>query len=378
MEIRKFRSGRYEKQFQYRSFLPEKINHEWVIDDPVTQKLLSEADIKLGELNAFSQLVPDVDLFIKMHIRKEATTSSKIEGTKTNMEEALQSAEDIAPEKLDDWQEVQNYVEAVNTAIDELKRLPVSNRLILMLHKILMRGVRGEKKTPGEYRHSQNWIGGASISDALFVPPHHEHIADLMHDMELFVHNEYAHVPDLLKIGIIHYQFETIHPFLDGNGRIGRLLIAIYLVSKQKLFKPALYLSDFFEKNKSHYYNNLTVVREKNDLNQWLKFFLEGVRQTAQSSIDTFRKILQLKNEIETEKIISLGKKTQTAQQFLKILYSTPVINLNQAAKLLSVEKSSANRMIDDFERLNILHEISGFKRNRIFVFKDYLDLFSK
>lgn len=376
MEIRKFKSGHFEKQYQYKSFLPEKINHHWIIDDPLTQKLLSEADIKLGELNAFSQLIPNVDLFIKMHIRKEATTSSKIEGTQTNMEEALQKAEDIAPAKRDDWQEVQNYVEAINTAIEELKNLPVSNRLILMLHKILMQGVRGDKKTPGEYRQSQNWIGGSSINDAVFMPPHHENIAGLMHDVELFIHNDQIPVPDLLKAAIIHYQFETIHPFLDGNGRIGRLLIALYLVSKQKLLKPSLYLSDFFEKNKSHYYNNLTMVREKNDLNQWLKFFLEGVRQTAQNSIDTFKKIIELKQVNEIQKITRLGKKTKTAQQFLNFLYSQPVVDLNEVSRQLSINKSTANRLIDDFEKLEILQEISGFKRNRIFVFQEYLNLF--
>ncbi len=376
MEIRKFKSGHYEKQYQYKSFLPEKINHQWIIDDPLTQKLLSEADIKLGELNAFSQLVPDVDLFIKMHIRKEATTSSKIEGTQTNMEEALQKAENLSPEKRDDWQEVQNYVEAINTAIEELEKLPTSNRLILMLHKILMQGVRSDKKTPGEYRRSQNWIGGSSINDAIFIPPHYEHISGLMHDVELFIHNDKIPVPDLLKIAIIHYQFETIHPFLDGNGRIGRLLIALYLVSKQKLLKPSLYLSDFFEKNKSHYYNNLTMVREKNDLNQWLKFFLEGVRQTAQNSIDTFKRIMELKQVHEIQKITRLGKKTKTAQQFLTFLYSQPVVDLNEVSRQLSVNKSTANRLIDDFEKLEILREISGFKRNRIFVFQEYLNLF--
>lgn len=376
MEIKKFKSGRYEKQFQHRSFLPEKINHHWIIDDPVTQKLLSEADIKLGELNAFSQLVPNVEMFIKMHIRKEATASNKIEGTQTNIEEAVQKMEDIAPEKRDDWQEVQNYIQAINTAVEELERLPVSNRLVLMLHKILMQGVRGEKKTPGEYRRSQNWIGGSSINDAVFVPPHHERIPELMHDVELFIHNDQIPVPDLLKAGILHYQFETIHPFLDGNGRIGRLLIALYLVSKQKLLKPALYLSAFFEKNKSHYYNNLSMVREKNDLNQWLKFFLEGVRQTAQNAIETFKKIIELKQVNEVQKITQLGKKTKTAQQFLNVLYSQPVMDLNEAARHLSLNKSTANRLIDDFEKLGILREISGFKRNRIFIFDEYLNLF--
>ncbi|MBL0310415.1 MAG: Fic family protein [Bacteroidetes bacterium] len=376
MEIRKFKSGKYEQQFQYKSFLPEKINHVWVTDDPLTQKLLSEADIKLGELNAYSQLVPSVDLFIRMHIQKEALTSSKIEGTQTTLAEAVQRSENLAPEKRDDWQEVHNYVEAINRAIEELNHLPLSNRLILKLHKILMQGVRGEKKTPGEYRRSQNWIGGASINDAGFIPPHHEHLADLMHDLELFIHNEHIQVPDLVKAGILHYQFETIHPFLDGNGRIGRLLITLYLVSKQKLLKPALYLSDYFEKHKTLYYDNLTIVRSKNDLNQWLKFFFEGVWQTAQSSIDTFKRIIVLKEKYETEKITRLGKKTKTAQLLLNVLYKHPVIDAKDAARYLEVNKTTAHKLIDDFVRLEMLKEISGFKRNQIFVLHEYLDLF--
>lgn len=376
MEISKFKSGSWKQQFQYRSFSPVPINTDWVVDDGSLNKLLSEADIRLGELNAFSMLVPDVDFFIKMHVEKEATTSSRIEGTQTNMEEALQKKENLDPEKRNDWMEVRNYVRAMNKSIDKMDKLPLSNRLLRESHEILMQSVRGENKTPGKFRTSQNWIGGSSIADAVFIPPYQDAVHELMSDLEMFLHNENISTPDLIKIGIAHYQFETIHPFLDGNGRIGRLLITLYLVHKKILVKPTLYLSDFFEKNKSLYYDNLMRARTHNNLNQWLKFFLEGVKQTSENSIQTFKNIIALRNKVEREKITALGKKTQTAQALLHYLYTQPVVDSSDVAKALNVNITTAHRMIDDFIRLKILTEITGYKRNRIFVFEEYIDLF--
>ena len=376
MEISKFKSGRWTQQFQYKSFSPVLVNTDWVVDDGGLNKLLSEANIRLGELNAFSMLVPDVNFFIKMHVEKEATTSSRIEGTQTDMEEALQKKENIDPEKRNDWTEVRNYVRAMNSSIEALNTLPLSNRLLRQAHEILMRNVRGEQKTPGKFRVSQNWIGGSSLNDALFIPPHRDDVPELMSDLEKFLHNENISTPDLIKIGIAHYQFETIHPFLDGNGRIGRLLITLYLVHKKILVKPTLYLSDFFEKNKTLYYDNLMRTRTHHNLNQWLKFFMEGVRQTSESSIQTFKNIIDLRNKIERNKITTLGKKTQTAQTLLHYLYVQPVVDSSDIAKVLDVNITTAHRMIDDFIRLKILTEITGYKRNRIFAFKQYIDLF--
>ena len=337
--------------------------------------LLSEANIKIGELNAFSQLIPDVDFFIKMHVLKEGTKSSRIEGTQTNIDEASQKEEYILPEKKNDWQEVQNYVSAMNKAIVSLNELPLSNRLIKQTHKTLLAGVRGEHKLPGEFRRSQNWIGGSSLADAVFIPPHQDSVEDLMSDLEKFLNDENMPVPQLVKIGIAHYQFETIHPFLDGNGRIGRLMISLYLVSNGILNKPTLYLSDFFEKNKTLYYDNLTRVRTHNDMVQWLKFFLEGVRETSENSINTFKKIIKLRSEIEN-KISMLGKKQMIARELLKYLYSNPITDAGDVAKELSVNISTALRLIDDFIRSGILIEVTGFKRNRIFSFENYLNLF--
>ena len=376
MDISRFKAGSHKKQYGYNSFSPELINHDWLVNDAKINNLLSKADRTLGELNAFSQLIPDVDFFIKMHITKEATKSSRIEGTQTSIEDALQSEEYITPEKIDDWQEVHNYIEAMNFSIEQLNKLPLSNRLLKQTHKKLLQGVRGKHKLPGEFRTSQNWIGGSSLTDAAFIPPHHTDLPDLMADLEKFLNNDELQVPQLIRIAIAHYQFETIHPFLDGNGRLGRLLITLYLVSTKILNKPALYLSDFFERNRSHYYDNLTVVRTKNNLKQWLTFFLVGITETAQNSIETFNAIIKLRYTVEEKQIILLGKRVPLAKQFINYLYSKPIIDATEVAKVLDVNISTAHRLIQDFEKLNILKEQTGYKRNRVFVFENYLNLF--
>ena len=246
MNLKEFKSGKYIRQYEYKSFSPSKINHSWVWDDAKINVLLENATRSLGELNAFSTIVPDVDLFIQMHIMKEAQTSSRIEGTMTEIDEAVMDKDDISPEKRDDWQEVHNYVEAMNHGVKRLKEMPISSRLLREMHAILLDGARGENKSPGQFRRSQNWLGGSSLSDAVYIPPAHTEIEDLMSDFEKFLHNDEISVPHLVKVAVAHYQFETIHPFLDGNGRIGRLLITFYLVSSGLLAKPCLYLSDFF------------------------------------------------------------------------------------------------------------------------------------
>lgn len=372
-----FKSGHIEQQYGYKSFVPTPIYRRWELDVPEVINLLSEADRKLGELNAFSQLVPDVDFFIKMHITKEATTSSRIEGTQTNIEEALIKAEDIAPERRDDWEEVQNYIEAIGFSMNELTHLPISTRLIRSTHRILLQGVRGQHKQPGDYRSSQNWIG-ATLKDAVFVPPHHTHMNALMSDLEQFINDPTLDVPHLIKIALAHYQFETIHPFLDGNGRLGRLLITLYLVSNGLLTKPALYLSNFFERNRTHYYDNLHRVRTHNDLTQWLKFFLSGTIQTSENSIDTFKQIINLRQRIESEHLVRLGKRAENASRLMRCLYQQPVVTAQYIVQMLSVDTSTASRLITEFVRLGILQEVTGFKRNRLFYFQEYLDLFHR
>jgi len=376
MDIKDFKSGSLKQGYKYQYFMPEKINHDFSWEDTSINTLLEKASFHLGALNSFSSLVPDADMFIIMHIFKEAVISNRIEGTRTNIEEALNEQDNLDPEKRNDWQEVHNYVKAMNNAIQELENLPLSNRLIKNTHKILLSTGRGEHKSPGEFRISQNWIGGTTLSDAVFIPPAHEELPELLSDLELFFNNTNINIPHLIRIAIAHYQFETIHPFLDGNGRIGRLLISLYLVHSKVLQKPLLYLSDFFEKNKTLYYDNLTFVRTKNDISQWIKYFLEGVSQTAENSAQTLKKIIELKTDLEKNKLLSLGKRTKTANEFLYFLFHSPVITSTALQKEMKITAKTANSLIDAFIGLNILKERTGYSRNRIFVFNKYVELF--
>jgi len=377
MNIKNYQAGTYKQQYQYKSFSPVKINETLTWDDPQINTMLEDATRALGEVNAFTMIVPNVDIFIRMHIAKEANTSSKIEGTKTEMDEVLISKEQINPEKRDDWQEVQNYIRAMNTALDELDKLPLSSRLLKNIHAILLDSVRGESKQPGSFRVSQNWIGGASLKTAYFIPPHHDEVSDLMSDLEKYLHNDSIYVPHLVKIAIAHYQFETIHPFLDGNGRIGRLMITLYLVSNGLLKKPSLYLSDYIEKNKDYYYDSLTRVRTQNDLSGWIKFFLEAVIETARSGAKTFEDILSLKHTMDAL-TQTFGKKAHNASKLVEYLYQQPIVSVANVSKILEVSKPTANTLVKEFEEKGILQEVTGYERNKLFIFKQYLDIYSK
>jgi len=378
MDIKKFRSGKWLKGYKYKYFLPEKINHPFLISDPKLYGKIEKASFRLGELNSFCRIVPYIDLFIQSHVMKEAVSSSRIEGTRTNMEEAFIDENNLKPENRDDWKEVNQYVKAMNLALEQLKKLPLSNRLLRNTHKILLSNVRGKHKNPGRFRKSQNWIGGTSINEAVFIPPSHEHVEDLMSDLETFFHNREIKIPHLIKSAIAHYQFETIHPFLDGNGRIGRLLITLYLVSVGLLDKPLLYTSDYFEKNKTLYYDKLTFARERNDLIGWITFFLEAVEKTAETAINNLDEILLLKNNLMTKVIPTLGKKTKNAQKFLEILFCHPVVSARDVEKQIRLSAKASNDILRDFVRLEILKEITGNKRNRLFVFETYLRILEK
>jgi Fic family protein len=373
--MKTFNSGRKVQETQYMSFHPTPINRPWKLENMELLQLLGQADRELGRIDMYSDYIPNIDLFIQMHVLKEATQSSRIEGTQTNVDEALRAKEDVALNKRDDWEEVQNYVAAMNKAISRLKTIPFSSRLIREAHQTLMQGVRGRDKLPGEFRQSQNWIGGATINDAVFVPPVCTKIPELIADLEAFVHNENDYFPELLKAALVHYQFETIHPFLDGNGRVGRLMITLYLVSKGILKQPILYLSDFFERNRNHYYDNLMRVREQNDLQQWFKFFLVGVIETAKSGIVTFDNILKLQKKVE-EQIGTLGSRAANAQKVLNALYRHPLINAADVGKIARISAASAYKLVADLERLKILREITGGKRGRTYLFDGYVKFF--
>jgi len=370
-----FKAGKWINQYEYKSFRPEPINRPLEIYDNDIHYLLNEASRLVGELNAYSRLIPNVDFFIHMHITKEATTSSRIEGTKTEFNEALMDESEISPERKNDWQEVRNYTFSMNSAISELKGLPLSMRLLKKTHSTLLSDVRGENKLPGEIRSSQNWIGGSNPSNALFVPPHHEELPELISDLEKFIHNDSLKINPLIMAALAHYQFETIHPFLDGNGRIGRLLITLILVDKKILSKPTLYLSDFFARNKGAYYDSLTMVRQTNDIRQWFKFFLTGVKETSENSIKTFEKIIALRSKSE-ESILHLGRKSQKAKQMLQYFYSRPIADAKDIIELLGTSHQTAIGLLKDFVELGILKEVVGRKRNRLFDFREYLEIF--
>ncbi len=374
--IETFKAGNFQKDYDFSYFVPTTINHQWQWTDGTLNEIMEKASIKLGELNSFARLVPNIDLFIHLHILKEAVISSRIEGTQTNINEALLPEKEISPERRNDWQEVQNYTKALNGAIGDLESLPLSSRLLRKTHETLMQGVRGKNKMPGEFRTSQNWIGGASLADAAFIPPAHNYVNDLMSDIELFLHNNDIRVPALIRIGIAHYQFETIHPFLDGNGRIGRLMITLYLVSEKILEKPLLYLSAFLDQNKGLYYDNLTRVREKDDLLTWLRYFLVGVEQTATQAVETLSEVLKLKNKIETEITEKMGKRSHSALILLNSLFTSPVINKSEARETCGLSRGAANDLVNIIAGLGYLREITGKSRNQVFLFDPYIKLF--
>ncbi len=371
------RSHFSQKEYQYRSFQPSPVNQPYQWQDERIPVLLEESVRFVGELNAYSTLIPDVDFFIEMHVFSEAVKSSRIEGTKTGIDEAVLPKAQIAPEKRDDWLEVQNYVAALNHSIDRLRELPVCVRLLKEAHKILMEDVRGGHKQPGEIRMMQNWIGGTSIQTASFIPPHQDSLPELLSDLEYFWNNNKLHMPHLIKIALSHYQFETIHPFNDGNGRIGRMLITLHLIKLDILQKPTLYLSDFFERNKGAYYDALTFVRDRNDMDQWIIFFLSAVTETAKKSKDTLEKIVELRKDYD-RRIIGGGKRAKHAHELLLQLFSHPVITVAEAAEHLQVSTSTANTLINWLERENILQKVANQSRNRIFCLHEYLALFSE
>ncbi len=373
--MKSYKAGKYIVHKGYKPFLPSFINDDidWNLGE--LSSLIQEASLWLGKLNSYSDLIPDIDFFIKMYATKEATNSNRIEGTRTTFDDAISPIEQVKPEFRDDWHEVQNYLTAINYSIEKLNELPISIRLIKEAHQILLSGVRGEHKAPGEVRKTQNWIGGSSLKDAFFIPPEPNMLPDLLTDIEKFLHNEELEIPEIVKAGIVHYQFETIHPFLDGNGRTGRLLIILYLISTGLLNKPVLYISDFFERNRLSYYDSLAMVKKTDNMTQWLKFFLNGVVETAKSSIKTFDRIIKLKNDIDN-KISKIGKKAVNGQRLIELLYSEPKVNSKTVSEKLGISVVSANGLLSTFVEIGILEEKTGFNRNRYYVFEEYVKIF--
>ena len=336
---------------------------------------LEKASIALGKFSAQIEKIPNPNGYIRAFTNSEANQSSRIEGTQTNIEDAYKKEEDISVEKKDDWQEVQSYIQALNHGIKQLEQLPLCNRLIKQTHKILLSQVRGKNKLPGAFRKSQNWIGGSRPDNAHFVPPSAEYVADAMSNLEKFIQDEQTAMPHLIKVALIHYQFETIHPFLDGNGRIGRMLISLYLLEKGILKHPILYISQFFESNRKDYYFMLDNARKNQaSVIKWISFFLDGVIQTAEQGIQKTESLIALKAEL-SQKIIGLGRKAKNAQKLLDLLFEQPIIRSKDLTEALEISAQSCQTLVREFVKMKILREITGYKRNRIFIFASYLDL---
>lgn len=379
MKISQFQAGKFQSidAYNYQYFLPKLINHKFEIDSGNLQVQLEKSTRLLGELNAMARMVPNIDLFIMSFISDEAAQSSKIEGTQTELDDTFKAENDISVEQKDDWLEVRLYIDTIKNAIEKLDELPISVRLIKQMHKTLLSSGRGKNKMPGEFRTSQNWIGGTNINNADFIPPHPNLVYKLMSDLEKFLHEQNS-VPDIIKIAIIHYQFETIHPFLDGNGRIGRILIPLYLVNKGLLSKPLFYMSTFFEANKDDYYKKLMDVRLNNGFSDWIMFFLKGVEQTARHSIETLMAILELKKSLTKKIQNESGNRSSNNLRLFEMLFETPFIQVSQARERLDVSSTTAKYVVDDLVKMEVLHELTNNKRNRLFAFKPYLSILNK
>lgn len=375
------RAGCYVAQpTGYRAFVPEPLPPRppiAITDD--LQVLLSQADRALGRLDGSIQTLPHPDLFVFMYVRKEAVLSSQIEGTQSSLQDVLAAeAKILAPDRPQDVSEVVNYVRAMNHGLALLAELPVSVRLIREIHAELLAGVRGSHLTPGDLRTSQNWIGpgGCTLNEATFVPPPPHEVARLISELERFLHTD-TRLPLLIKIGLAHAQFETIHPFLDGNGRIGRLLITFLLCEQQVLVKPVLYLSYYFKRHRAQYYDRLQAVRDTGDWEGWLTFFLNGVIEVSQQATETARRILRLREEHRREITDQFGRAAGNGHRVLEHLYEHPIVSVGEVEELIGTTYPAANDLVARLVEIGILQEITGQARNRKFRYESYIQLFN-
>lgn len=372
------RSGTFQKQLSgelaFSAFIPKNLPVEIKFDSKLND-LLSKADLALGRLDGIAETLPEVDYFIFMYARKEATLSSQIEGTQATFSELLKAESNLSDlESNNDVDEIINYINSMNYGIKRLNEFPLSLPLIKEIHKELLVGVRGEHKNLGEFRKSQNWVGGSSINTATYIPPPVYDMMQSLNNLEKFMH-EKSPLPVLIKTALIHSQFESIHPFLDGNGRVGRLLITFYLIHREVLKKPLLYLSEYFKKHKQLYYDNLNNIRYKDDIESWIKFFLEGVKETSDNAVKSIRSILELKKN-DKEIISKNFVRQDNALKLFNHLFTSPYISVKTVEKVCRIKNPSAIKLVQKFVDIGILVEQTGKKRNKRFVFERYMKLF--
>ncbi|NWG47366.1 MAG: Fic family protein [Alphaproteobacteria bacterium] len=361
------------------AFVPPPLPPEPPVRMGKLYRLLEEASRAIGRLDGVTSILPDTPLFLYMYIRKEALLSSQIEGTQSSLSDLLLFETEEAPGvPLDDVQEVSNYVAAMNHGLARIREgFPISLRLMREIHEILLATGRGSAKQPGEFRRSQNWIGGTRPGNAVFVPPPPEQVPDLMSDLERFIHADTPEIPALIKAGLVHVQFETIHPFLDGNGRLGRLLITFLLCAQGILKEPILYLSLYFKTHRRHYYDLLQQVRERGDWEAWLAFFLEGVAETSVQAADAAREILNL-FDADRDRIEGLGRPAASALRVHQLLQQKPIIAIPDAAQRLGISAPTIAKSVHHLERLGILREITGRQRRRLFAYDGYLQILNR
>ena len=374
------RQGKFLKHPQgYKSFVPTPLPPSPPLDlDAEIIKKNEQATLSLARLDGLAYSLPNLKLFIAMYVRKEALLSSQIEGTQASLEDIFEYESGMKVENINDVEEVINYIKAMNYGIKRLESFPMSLRLIKEIHKILLDGTRGTNKAPGEFKRSQNWIGKASskIQDALFVPPSPENSLKAMSDFEKYMH-KISPYPELINCGLLHYQFETIHPFLDGNGRVGRLLITLYLYWKGIIEKPILYVSYYFKKHRQMYYDYLTLVRDTGNYEKWIHFFLEAIIQASDLAIESTKEILSLQNK-DQELLWEKGISSPSAVKLLNKLFYTPIISVNYVAKEFGVSYPTASQLINRFVSIGILKEITGQKRSKRFVYSKYMKILSE
>lgn len=362
-----------------KAFIPPALPPEPMVQMDKLYGPLERANRALGRLDGIASILPDTPLFLYMYIRKEALLSSQIEGTQSSLSDLLLFENEEAPGvPINDVVEVSNYVAAMNHGLERIRGgFPISLRLMREIHEILLAKGRGATKQPGEFRHSQNWIGGTRPGNALFVPPPPESVLDLMSDLEAFIHADTPAVPTLVKAGLVHVQFETIHPFLDGNGRLGRLLITLLLCDKGILKEPILYLSLYFKTHRRYYYDLLQRVREDGDWEAWIEFFLDGITETSLQAADAAKQILSLFEE-DRAKIESLGRPTASALRVHQLLQQKPIIAIPDAARETGMSAPTVAKSIQHLRDLGLVREITGKQRGRMFVYSDYLSILSQ
>ncbi|MFK7844621.1 MAG: Fic family protein [Rhodothermales bacterium] len=376
------RAGRYQRQSSgYRAFIPASLPPDPALElKGELYRLLSKADRALGRLDGSVLTLPNPDLFVFMYVRKEAVLSSQIEGTQSSLQDLLVAEADLfgPTERPHDVDELVNHVQAMNHGLHRLSELPVSVRLIREIHGVLLQGVRGSRLQPGELRRSQNWIGpaGCTLAEATYVPPPPEKVAEALGELELFLHNQ-NDLPMLVKIGLAHVQFESIHPFLDGNGRIGRLLITFLLTESEILHKPVLYLSHYFKRHRQAYYDHLQAVRDNGDWEGWLAFFLRGVIEVSAEATDTARRILALREEHRSLIAEHLGRAAGNGHKVLEELFDRPIVSVAQVQEITGTTYQAANNLVSRLCELGVLEEMTGYTRNRKFRYESYVRLFT-